>query len=111
MSKFSHHSFFLIDRRTLGSANSPSHMWKPPSRSSSINSLASTYSQVTYPAALVYLRLKDLTLTWTIKNPPLPNQQALGDNEEGKVPLRGQNPLRKPHKQSHLPVAAKEAMI
>ncbi|XP_028300186.1 FYVE and coiled-coil domain-containing protein 1 isoform X2 [Gouania willdenowi] len=30
-------------RRTLG--NSPSHMWKPPSRSSSINSLASTYSQ------------------------------------------------------------------
>uniref|UniRef100_A0A673AAD2 FYVE and coiled-coil domain-containing protein 1 n=1 Tax=Sphaeramia orbicularis TaxID=375764 RepID=A0A673AAD2_9TELE len=32
-------------RRTLGSANSPAHMWKPPSRSSSINSLASTYSQ------------------------------------------------------------------
>uniref|UniRef100_A0A7N6FF74 FYVE and coiled-coil domain-containing protein 1 n=1 Tax=Anabas testudineus TaxID=64144 RepID=A0A7N6FF74_ANATE len=32
-------------RRTLGSANSPGHMWKPPSRSSSINSLASTYSQ------------------------------------------------------------------
>uniref|UniRef100_A0A671VAK2 FYVE and coiled-coil domain-containing protein 1 n=1 Tax=Sparus aurata TaxID=8175 RepID=A0A671VAK2_SPAAU len=31
-------------RRTL--ANSPGHMWKPPSRSSSINSLASTYSQV-----------------------------------------------------------------
>uniref|UniRef100_A0A671V999 FYVE and coiled-coil domain-containing protein 1 n=1 Tax=Sparus aurata TaxID=8175 RepID=A0A671V999_SPAAU len=30
-------------RRTL--ANSPGHMWKPPSRSSSINSLASTYSQ------------------------------------------------------------------
>ncbi|KAK5870171.1 hypothetical protein PBY51_024827 [Eleginops maclovinus] len=30
-------------RRTLG--NSPGHMWKPPSRSSSINSLASTYSQ------------------------------------------------------------------
>ncbi|XP_008291446.1 FYVE and coiled-coil domain-containing protein 1 [Stegastes partitus] len=30
-------------RRTLGS--SPGHMWKPPSRSSSINSLASTYSQ------------------------------------------------------------------
>lgn len=26
--------------------SSPSHMWKPPSRSSSINSLASTYSQV-----------------------------------------------------------------
>uniref|UniRef100_A0A3Q3R692 FYVE-type domain-containing protein n=1 Tax=Monopterus albus TaxID=43700 RepID=A0A3Q3R692_MONAL len=33
-------------RRTLGSANSPGHLWKPPSRSSSINSLASTYSQV-----------------------------------------------------------------
>uniref|UniRef100_A0AAQ5XRV0 FYVE and coiled-coil domain-containing protein 1 n=1 Tax=Amphiprion ocellaris TaxID=80972 RepID=A0AAQ5XRV0_AMPOC len=32
-------------RRTVGSANSPGHMWKPPSRSSSINSLASTYSQ------------------------------------------------------------------
>ncbi|CAJ1060414.1 FYVE and coiled-coil domain-containing protein 1 [Xyrichtys novacula] len=32
-------------RRTLGNANSPGHMWKPPSRSSSINSLASTYSQ------------------------------------------------------------------
>ncbi|KAK2907791.1 FYVE and coiled-coil domain-containing protein 1 [Channa argus] len=32
-------------RRTLLSANSPGHMWKPPSRSSSINSLASTYSQ------------------------------------------------------------------
>lgn len=32
-------------RRTLGGANSPGHMWKPPSRSSSINSLASTYSQ------------------------------------------------------------------
>ncbi|TNN69266.1 FYVE and coiled-coil domain-containing protein 1 [Liparis tanakae] len=32
-------------RRTLGSASSPGHMWKPPSRSSSINSLASTYSQ------------------------------------------------------------------
>uniref|UniRef100_A0A8C4GGZ2 FYVE and coiled-coil domain-containing protein 1 n=1 Tax=Dicentrarchus labrax TaxID=13489 RepID=A0A8C4GGZ2_DICLA len=32
-------------RRTLGSANSPGHMWKPPSRSSSINSLASNYSQ------------------------------------------------------------------
>lgn len=32
-------------RRTLGSVNSPSHMWKPPSRSSSINSIASTYSQ------------------------------------------------------------------
>lgn len=31
-------------RRTL-SPNSPSHMWKPPSRSSSINSLASNYSQ------------------------------------------------------------------
>ncbi|XP_062411898.1 FYVE and coiled-coil domain-containing protein 1-like [Sardina pilchardus] len=32
-------------RRTLGMTNSPSHMWKPPSRSSSINSLASSYSQ------------------------------------------------------------------
>ncbi|XP_037554061.1 FYVE and coiled-coil domain-containing protein 1 [Nematolebias whitei] len=32
-------------RRTLGNVNSPGHMWKPPSRSSSINSLASTYSQ------------------------------------------------------------------
>ncbi|XP_051947723.1 FYVE and coiled-coil domain-containing protein 1 [Xyrauchen texanus] len=32
-------------RRTLGMTSSPSHMWKPPSRSSSINSLASTYSQ------------------------------------------------------------------
>ncbi|XP_014914464.1 FYVE and coiled-coil domain-containing protein 1 [Poecilia latipinna] len=32
-------------RRTVGSANSPGHMWKPPSRSSSINSLASSYSQ------------------------------------------------------------------
>uniref|UniRef100_A0A8C1Z0T9 FYVE and coiled-coil domain-containing protein 1 n=1 Tax=Cyprinus carpio TaxID=7962 RepID=A0A8C1Z0T9_CYPCA len=31
--------------RTLGMTSSPSHMWKPPSRSSSINSLASTYSQ------------------------------------------------------------------
>uniref|UniRef100_A0A8C1GRW5 FYVE and coiled-coil domain-containing protein 1 n=1 Tax=Cyprinus carpio TaxID=7962 RepID=A0A8C1GRW5_CYPCA len=33
-------------RRTLGMTSSPSHTWKPPSRSSSINSLASTYSQV-----------------------------------------------------------------
>uniref|UniRef100_A0A672I456 FYVE and coiled-coil domain-containing protein 1 n=1 Tax=Salarias fasciatus TaxID=181472 RepID=A0A672I456_SALFA len=32
-------------RRTLGSANSPAHLWKPPSRTSSINSLASSYSQ------------------------------------------------------------------
>ncbi|KAJ7993202.1 hypothetical protein DPEC_G00270000 [Dallia pectoralis] len=32
-------------RRTLGMPNSPGHMWKPPSRSSSINSLASQYSQ------------------------------------------------------------------
>ncbi|XP_038126736.1 FYVE and coiled-coil domain-containing protein 1 [Cyprinodon tularosa] len=32
-------------RRTLGNASSPGHMWKPPSRSSSINSLASSYSQ------------------------------------------------------------------
>ncbi|XP_061594117.1 FYVE and coiled-coil domain-containing protein 1 isoform X2 [Cololabis saira] len=32
-------------RRTLGSANSLGHLWKPPSRSSSITSLASTYSQ------------------------------------------------------------------
>lgn len=32
-------------RRTLGLTNSPSHMWKAPSRSSSINSLASSYSQ------------------------------------------------------------------
>ncbi|KAK0149681.1 FYVE and coiled-coil domain-containing protein 1 [Merluccius polli] len=32
-------------RRTLGMLNSPGNMWKPPSRSSSINSLASTYSQ------------------------------------------------------------------
>ncbi|XP_071403032.1 FYVE and coiled-coil domain-containing protein 1 [Centroberyx affinis] len=32
-------------RRTLGMANSPGHMWKAPSRSSSINSLASSYSQ------------------------------------------------------------------
>ncbi|XP_062871723.1 FYVE and coiled-coil domain-containing protein 1 [Trichomycterus rosablanca] len=33
-------------RRTLGTTSSPSLMWKPPSRSSSINSLASSYSQV-----------------------------------------------------------------
>ncbi|XP_056132008.1 FYVE and coiled-coil domain-containing protein 1 [Lampris incognitus] len=32
-------------RRTMGLPNSPGHMWKPPSRSSSINSLASSYSQ------------------------------------------------------------------
>ncbi|XP_026055533.1 FYVE and coiled-coil domain-containing protein 1-like isoform X2 [Carassius auratus] len=32
-------------RRTLGMTSSPSHTWKPLSRSSSINSLASTYSQ------------------------------------------------------------------
>ncbi|XP_046725451.1 FYVE and coiled-coil domain-containing protein 1 isoform X2 [Silurus meridionalis] len=32
-------------RRTLGMTSSPSHMWKAPSRSSSINSLASSYSQ------------------------------------------------------------------
>ncbi|XP_077572875.1 FYVE and coiled-coil domain-containing protein 1 isoform X1 [Stigmatopora nigra] len=32
-------------RRTLGGAGSPGHTWKPPSRSSSINSLASNYSQ------------------------------------------------------------------
>ncbi|XP_077439779.1 FYVE and coiled-coil domain-containing protein 1 isoform X1 [Vanacampus margaritifer] len=32
-------------RRTLGGASSPGHSWKPPSRSSSINSLASNYSQ------------------------------------------------------------------
>ncbi|KAF7659670.1 hypothetical protein LDENG_00294540 [Lucifuga dentata] len=32
-------------RKTLGVANSPGHMWKAPSRSSSINSLASSYSQ------------------------------------------------------------------
>ncbi|KAG5849816.1 hypothetical protein ANANG_G00075710 [Anguilla anguilla] len=33
-------------RRSLG-PGSPGHLWKPPSRSSSINSLASTFSQVT----------------------------------------------------------------
>ncbi|MBN3284135.1 FYCO1 protein, partial [Polyodon spathula] len=32
-------------RRTLGLVNSPAHFWKPPSRSSSINSLVSSYSQ------------------------------------------------------------------
>ncbi|XP_048018467.1 FYVE and coiled-coil domain-containing protein 1 isoform X3 [Megalobrama amblycephala] len=32
-------------RKTLGSALSPAHVWKPPSRCSSINSLVSTYSQ------------------------------------------------------------------
>ncbi|XP_061680529.1 FYVE and coiled-coil domain-containing protein 1 isoform X2 [Syngnathoides biaculeatus] len=32
-------------RRTLGGAGSPGHTWKPPSRSSSVNSLASSYSQ------------------------------------------------------------------
>ncbi|XP_034035542.1 FYVE and coiled-coil domain-containing protein 1 isoform X2 [Thalassophryne amazonica] len=32
-------------RRTLGIASSPAHMWKAPSRCSSINSLASSYSQ------------------------------------------------------------------
>ncbi|XP_076840632.1 FYVE and coiled-coil domain-containing protein 1 isoform X2 [Brachyhypopomus gauderio] len=32
-------------RRTLGMTSSPSSMWRPPSRSSSVNSLASTYSQ------------------------------------------------------------------
>ncbi|MBN3274717.1 FYCO1 protein, partial [Polyodon spathula] len=32
-------------RRTLGLVNSPTHVWKPPSRSSSINSLVSSYSQ------------------------------------------------------------------
>ncbi|XP_026107973.1 FYVE and coiled-coil domain-containing protein 1-like isoform X1 [Carassius auratus] len=32
-------------RKTLGSAVSPAHAWKPPSRSSSVNSLVSTYSQ------------------------------------------------------------------
>lgn len=34
--------------------NSPSHVWKAPSRSSSINSLASSYSQV------MCFRAKDL---------------------------------------------------
>uniref|UniRef100_A0A671VDP3 FYVE and coiled-coil domain-containing protein 1 n=1 Tax=Sparus aurata TaxID=8175 RepID=A0A671VDP3_SPAAU len=43
-------------RRTL--ANSPGHMWKPPSRSSSINSLASTYSQVVDSSAAEDLRLE-----------------------------------------------------
>uniref|UniRef100_A0A8C7DYL2 FYVE and coiled-coil domain autophagy adaptor 1 n=1 Tax=Oncorhynchus kisutch TaxID=8019 RepID=A0A8C7DYL2_ONCKI len=38
-------SWPIFARRTLGMPNSPGHMWKPPSRSSSINSLASTYSQ------------------------------------------------------------------
>ncbi|XP_064411060.1 FYVE and coiled-coil domain-containing protein 1 isoform X2 [Latimeria chalumnae] len=33
-------------RRTLGSLSSPAHSWKPPSRSSSISSLLSSYSQV-----------------------------------------------------------------
>ncbi|MGH0163834.1 UNVERIFIED_CONTAM: hypothetical protein FKN15_063263 [Acipenser sinensis] len=32
-------------RRTLGLVNSPAHFWKPPSRSSSISSLVSSYSQ------------------------------------------------------------------
>ncbi|KAM9445032.1 FYVE and coiled-coil domain-containing protein 1 [Clarias gariepinus] len=32
-------------RRTLGMTSSPSHMWKAPSRSSSVNSLASSFSQ------------------------------------------------------------------
>lgn len=32
-------------RRTLGLSNSSCYLWKPPSRSSSINSLASSYSQ------------------------------------------------------------------
>ncbi|CAG5861567.1 unnamed protein product [Menidia menidia] len=35
-------------RRTLGSGHSLGHMWIPPSRSSSISSLASTYSQQTH---------------------------------------------------------------
>uniref|UniRef100_A0A671NV50 FYVE and coiled-coil domain-containing protein 1-like n=1 Tax=Sinocyclocheilus anshuiensis TaxID=1608454 RepID=A0A671NV50_9TELE len=32
-------------RKTLGSAISPAHAWKPPSRCSSVNSLVSSYSQ------------------------------------------------------------------
>uniref|UniRef100_A0A8C1DB95 FYVE and coiled-coil domain containing 1b n=2 Tax=Cyprinus carpio TaxID=7962 RepID=A0A8C1DB95_CYPCA len=32
-------------RKTLGSAVSPAHAWKPPSRCSSVNSLVSSYSQ------------------------------------------------------------------
>ncbi|XP_058605553.1 FYVE and coiled-coil domain-containing protein 1 isoform X2 [Onychostoma macrolepis] len=32
-------------RKTLGSAFSPAHVWKPPSRCSSVNSLVSSYSQ------------------------------------------------------------------
>ncbi|XP_042574943.1 FYVE and coiled-coil domain-containing protein 1-like isoform X3 [Cyprinus carpio] len=32
-------------RKTLGSAISPAHAWKPPSRCSSVNSLVGTYSQ------------------------------------------------------------------
>uniref|UniRef100_A0A8C6Q5X9 FYVE and coiled-coil domain-containing protein 1 n=1 Tax=Nothobranchius furzeri TaxID=105023 RepID=A0A8C6Q5X9_NOTFU len=49
-------------RRTVGSVNSPSHMWKPPSRSSSINSLASTYSQQApeFPCSPDYGLLNDL---------------------------------------------------
>uniref|UniRef100_A0A3B4AR01 FYVE and coiled-coil domain-containing protein 1 n=1 Tax=Periophthalmus magnuspinnatus TaxID=409849 RepID=A0A3B4AR01_9GOBI len=41
-------------RRALN-ANSPSHTWKPPSRSSSINSLASNYSQVFFCNSLFFL--------------------------------------------------------
>lgn len=37
----------------MGSVNSPSHMWKPPSRSSSINSIASSYSQVNVHSAIL----------------------------------------------------------
>uniref|UniRef100_A0A8C1XMZ3 FYVE and coiled-coil domain containing 1b n=1 Tax=Cyprinus carpio TaxID=7962 RepID=A0A8C1XMZ3_CYPCA len=33
-------------RKTMGSAISPAHAWKPPSRCSSVNSLVSSYSQV-----------------------------------------------------------------
>uniref|UniRef100_A0A1A7WUX3 FYVE and coiled-coil domain-containing protein 1 n=1 Tax=Iconisemion striatum TaxID=60296 RepID=A0A1A7WUX3_9TELE len=49
-------------RRTLGSVNSPGHMWKPPSRSSSINSLASTFSQQAseFPSSPDYGLLNDL---------------------------------------------------
>lgn len=81
--------------------NSPSHMWKPPSRSSSINSIASTYSQVSvHSAVFIYSDPKHLFLAQPQTYFYLKSKRLVTTGQE--VPLEGNNPFKKHLKQSHL---------
>uniref|UniRef100_A0A671QXQ4 FYVE and coiled-coil domain-containing protein 1 n=1 Tax=Sinocyclocheilus anshuiensis TaxID=1608454 RepID=A0A671QXQ4_9TELE len=90
--------------RTLGMTSSPSHMWKPPSRSSSINSLASTYSQVPahllkVPVVMNHSKLRNTYTTCYRRTPKLQrNLEVLAESERALFHelevLRGRETIR-----------------